>query len=270
MVSERREHGGPPAPVTASWRRIEAWLAEHLPQTGATLRPGVSDGDLAAFEQALGRPLPDDVRESWKIHDGQGWPAAPDEPEPDPDDDEDEDDEDEDDDEDIHDPLMTGVIYGMKLLTIVDMSDSLSDRSALGIWTYLAEAADEGADREDPSATSFPPGAVRLCYGSRGWVPLHWDGNRNHLGIDLDPGPNGVVGQVINFGGDESGKFVLAPSWAQFLEDLADELEAGNFVIDPEHGYGSFLLKCPRIGPLYTQYEAWSRAKLAPEFRRRR
>ena len=240
MVSVRKDHASPPALVDESWRRIEAWLGEHLPGVKATLRPGVSDADLAKFEETLGRPLPDDVRESWKIHDGQkeGRGNPP------------------------------GLIYGKSLLALVSR-DTMAGRSALEEWQNLARRVDLGASAEDPGETSFPPGAIRRCFGCRGWVPLHWDGNRNYLGIDLDPGPNGVVGQVINFGGDEHRKFVLATSWGRFLEDFADELEAGNFVIDKKNKYGSFLLKKPKKQPLYTQYEAWAKAKLAPAFRDR-
>jgi hypothetical protein len=43
---------------------------------------------------------------------------------------------------------------------------------------------------------------------------------------------------VINFGGDEHNKYVLATSWGRFLEDFADELEAGNFAIG-KHKYGT-------------------------------
>ena len=52
-----------------------------------------------------------------------------------------------------------------------------------------------------------------------------------------DPGPSVVVGQVINFGRDQEQKFVLARSWAHFLEDVADELERGKFVIAGDEGY---------------------------------
>ncbi len=71
MVSVRKDHASPPTPIAESWRRIEAWLNEQLTAVKATLRPGVSDADLATSEKVLGRPLPDDVRESWKLHDGQ-------------------------------------------------------------------------------------------------------------------------------------------------------------------------------------------------------
>ena len=42
MVSVRKDHASPPAPVAESWRRIEAWLDEHLPILKLSLRPGIS------------------------------------------------------------------------------------------------------------------------------------------------------------------------------------------------------------------------------------
>lgn len=114
------------------------------------------------------------------------------------------------------------------------------------------------------NCTSSPAGMIRCLHANRGWIPLGQSSDSNHFGIDLDPGPSGVVGQVINFGRDQEDKHVLALSWAQFLEDFADELAAGNFVIDEHHPYGSFLVKRPRTEPLSTQYANWSGAKVRP------
>jgi hypothetical protein len=49
MVSPRRDPGRPPANVAESWRRIEAWLGEHLPAVRASLRDGVTKRDLNKF-----------------------------------------------------------------------------------------------------------------------------------------------------------------------------------------------------------------------------
>jgi cell wall assembly regulator SMI1 len=45
--------------------------------------------------------------------------------------------------------------------------------------------------------------------------------------------------KVVNFGGDEHHKLVLATSWGRLLDDFADELAAGNFVISEGKGYQS-------------------------------
>lgn len=56
--------------VTASWARIDAWLAEHVPASHAILNPPVTDDDLAAAEAVVGVAFPDQIRESLRCHDG--------------------------------------------------------------------------------------------------------------------------------------------------------------------------------------------------------
>lgn len=42
MLSVGKDHTSPSAQVSASWRRIEAWLEGHLPAVKASLRPALS------------------------------------------------------------------------------------------------------------------------------------------------------------------------------------------------------------------------------------
>lgn len=58
--------------------------------------------------------------------------------------------------------------------------------------------------------------------------------HNGYLGVDLDPGPRGLRGQVINFERDDEHKIVLAWSWGWFLRDLVEELERGSFVANAE------------------------------------
>src|SRR5262245_3817646 len=62
------------------WSRIEAWLRSNAPAVFDSLRPGASDEAIAETEQALGVTFPNDVRASYRIHDGadvnafiEGW-----------------------------------------------------------------------------------------------------------------------------------------------------------------------------------------------------
>ena len=265
MVSVRKDHASPPAPVAESWRRIEAWLGEHLPILKLSLRPGISKTDLAKFEKVMGRSLPDDVRESWMIHDGQRpVPYLPDAVEYSVEDDD--------------DLLSKGVVFGSEVLPLLDEKDCLASSPSLGHWKFwseMVEASERGEDdgmldEFSQESTSFPEGAIQRLHACRAWIPLVEMNDSNHIGIDLDPGPCGVVGQVINFGRDQEQKYVLARSWARFLEDVADELEAGNFVITEDKGYKSFRLKEPHRGELWLNLEEWSEAKLAPAFRDRK
>lgn len=53
------------------WTRIDTWLAANAPEMLEALNPGASDNDIADTETFLGVTFPDDVRASYKIHDGQ-------------------------------------------------------------------------------------------------------------------------------------------------------------------------------------------------------
>jgi cell wall assembly regulator SMI1 len=64
-----------PSP-SASWQRIEAWLRNHAPDILADLGPPASPERIRAAEEQLQCTLPEDVRASLGIHDGQQGSAA--------------------------------------------------------------------------------------------------------------------------------------------------------------------------------------------------
>ena len=62
------------------------------------------------------------------------------------------------------------------------------------------------------------------------WVPLTHDGAGNHYCLDLNPGPEGRAGQIIQMWHDDSERPVVAPSYRAWLAAFADALEAGEDV----------------------------------------
>jgi hypothetical protein len=57
--------------MEGAWARIERWLAESAPDVLDSLQPGATDEQISNTEAALGLTLPQDVRASYRIHDGQ-------------------------------------------------------------------------------------------------------------------------------------------------------------------------------------------------------
>ncbi len=211
---ERRQQ----QPVAESWHRIETWLGEHAPAILDTLRPGVSAKSIDKLERTIGQPLPADVRESYLIHDGQDpWIEE--------------------------DDYIPGVFFGLRPLSL------LGDEGIEWCWLNRTASNPEDFDETDSEVRktfqSHPVGAIRHAWMRPGWIPLYWDCGRNFLGVDLDPGPTGTVGQIIPFGRDfgtgTEDKYVLAPSWAHFLEDIADELEAGQGSVAPQDIDGNWF-----------------------------
>lgn len=217
------------APVARSWARIEAWFAEHLPDALATLRPPASEADLAALERQIGRPLPADFRASYLIHDGQSCHSDG--------------------------AYGLGVLFGRPIEPIAE-GEGVT-------WLYEHRVERDWGEKDNWMLDweYYPPDAMRETWSGPGWLPFYWDVGRNFIGLDLDPGPNGVVGQVIPFGTDDRFRPVLALSFAHLLEDVADELEAGSAIVrPPELTDNVFDLR----GGF--RYKEWAEAKLPLAF----
>jgi cell wall assembly regulator SMI1 len=213
--------------VKAAWKRLARWSKAHLPQEGRPGNPPVTVEQIREFEATVGVRLPADVRQSYRLFNGQ-CPGP-------------------------------GIIYGLAVEEL---------RNCLNSWKHWvkgwARNVQDGSDRDfNESCQSFPDGFVRPVYFNSKWIPLTYDGSGNHIAVDLDPGPKGVHGQVIKFGPDDHDHTVLALSWGQFLTDIADELEAGNFRIDmPDPECPDLKPDDPYAAHFHSIGMEWSRAKL--------
>jgi cell wall assembly regulator SMI1 len=58
-----------------TWRRIEAWLAEHVTDGSVTLNPGATEEAIQKAETTMGMRLPEDLRASYLRHNGQPYDA---------------------------------------------------------------------------------------------------------------------------------------------------------------------------------------------------
>jgi hypothetical protein len=164
------------------------------------------------------------------------------------------------------DRRVLGVIFGGALLPLLEERTSLARQSSLREWREWVEVVEDDPSLNaeiGESCTSSPEAAIRHLYASRGWIPLIEVLSCVGLGVDLAPGPDGAAGQVINIGRDARDKFVLAGSWAQFLEDVADELEADNFTLVDDQGDRAFRLARPVPGLIDLNLRAWSESKRA-------
>lgn len=109
-----------------------------------------------------------------------------------------------------------GLIYGWPLLPLHAVYEHWAR------WGRL-DFDDEEQTRDAWVSVDF----IAERYTDIAWVPFSHDGGGNHIGIDLAPPLGGTAGQVINFGRDEDLKLALAPSFAHFLERIADDMESG-------------------------------------------
>lgn len=185
------------------------WLQGVVPSLADALRGPASDVELGQYEEAVGAELPGELRELWRVHDGESGvePSG-------------------------------GAIGGLLLLGV---ERSLKE---WGMWSSLrAETVDADMRALSSCSESVPPGAVQLEYSAAGWLPvLKVSMEANYLGLDLVPGPGGVPGQVINFGRDEDRKVVIAQSLTDLLGFIASEADSGEFVVSSVQPGGQPIL----------------------------
>ncbi|QDV21659.1 SMI1 / KNR4 family protein [Gimesia panareensis] len=184
--------------MTRLCQRWERWLKDNFPSALETLQEGATPQEVDTFSREIGFVIPEDVREWFMWKNGQ-----------------------------VHQPHLN-VLFGFELLTL---SDSLREWR---FWQTVSDMNEEFAE----SCKSYPNDAILPAYTTPGWIPIaKTSGPADYLGIDLNPGPEGTVGQVINFGRNEEKKCVAGVSLADFLEFVLDEYEAGHTVVN-EYGIG--------------------------------
>jgi cell wall assembly regulator SMI1 len=263
--------GHPPAPpLSHTWARIDKWTEENYPELYDQLGEGCTVNDLNELEHYLDCSLPQEVRDSLQIHDGQERGGRP-----------------------------TGIIFSNMLLDCEEIvqewdnwrkvnqeflletnvqKPSLPLRTLGGSSSSSGNgngSAQAGSSKQAPPSptsssgqswkqdlldkqTSVPANAVLKAYAHPAWIPLVRDWGGNNLAVDLAPGPTGHWGQIIMFGRDYDTKYVIARSWAHFLAKVADDLNSGKWWIDEDsHELKLREFKTTRVEPGYFDILRW-------------
>lgn len=249
------EMGPIPSPQI-SWERIESFLDKNYPELEDQILGGATEADVNELEHDIDASLPADVRESMQLHDGQERGGRP-----------------------------TGLFFG---ITILDL-ESISEEWA--VWRNTAVRLNELRRKQQISQTpqqgpssssapvspvqprknapswieyqrSFPRDHIQPVYCHPGWIPLAKDFEGNNIAVDTAPGSRGRYGQVILFGRDFDTKFVISPSWGDFLSQFASDVESGNWFVDDSIEDAVFAYKAPN-GRLVSYFEVLRRRALA-------
>ena len=180
--------------VKASWKRIEMWLADNAVPQAKSLAKGATSGQLEKLQSRLGVKLPQQFITSYSIHDGQKQDCD-------------------------FIPDGYGTFY---LLRARDIPKEWK------MWNQLLDAG----EFEQSEAT--PDEGVAADWWNRRWIPFASNGGGDYLCIDLAPAKGGKVGQVIKMRHDDSDRTLLAPSFAAWLDQLAEAIENGDLDVTSE------------------------------------
>jgi cell wall assembly regulator SMI1 len=166
------------------WQRVEKWLRVNAPQVLGTLQSGASEEEIRRTEKFLSVEFPDDVKDSYRIHNGQSRGNV-------------------------------GFINGIEFLSLARVRDE---------WMNWKDLLDSGIFE---GWESEPENKVKADWWNPKWIPLTSDWGGNHECLDLAPTEEGDVGQIISMWHDDAERQVKAGSFRGWLEQFANDLEAG-------------------------------------------
>lgn len=181
------------------WSRIEAWLKTNAPESIDVLNMGATDKQISELEELLSIQLPEDVKSSYRIHDGQSIDGF-------------------------------GLMDGCEFLSLERIKDE---------WNVWKGLLDSGAfQTEDGQDLGCEPMlGVSNVWWSPKWIPLTYDGGGNHVCLDLNPAEGGDIGQIITMWHDDGERKIIASGFRDWLQKYADELESGSYIFSEDY-YG--------------------------------
>ena len=178
--------------ISDVWQRIDRWLGVNAPEVLNVLQPGATEAEIRETEKFLSVEFPDDVKDSYRIHNGQSNEKV-------------------------------GFIKGLEFLSLKRIRDE---------WTNWKDLLDSGAFEDWESESEKE---IQADWWNRKWIPLTHDWGGNHECLDLTPTEYGKVGQIISMWHDDGARQVIAESFSHWLEQFAEELEAGKYILSEEH-----------------------------------
>ena len=185
------------ASIAVAWTSFVSAMNQKAGRFDCYLNGPALPEEIADIERQMGMELPSELKELYRLNNGQNH--------------------------------QYGVIFGLDFLSVEDMFRRWSE------WKELIESeGDEGLRELGEFCQSHPAGVIRPVYADTGWIPVLYDGAGNAIGFDMNPGPDGTPGQLINFGRDEDGKYVLASSLGEFIDRLTGQVDNLEVEIDEE------------------------------------
>jgi cell wall assembly regulator SMI1 len=180
----------------AFWDRADAVLQRYAPRLFASFNPPATAEQIAEAEQQLGMTLPQEVRDAYFRHNGspRDGPAL-----------------------------------------FINWGNWCSLEEMVGYWKRRVSTLEQDQARSPDIFPEYAPYwdtlKVSPVWWNRFWIPIGRTNTISTFYIDMQPGPLGVVGQVIEDFGmcDAAWK---ASSFNAYLTHLIDHLETRRLVYD--------------------------------------
>ncbi|MBN1919825.1 MAG: SMI1/KNR4 family protein [Anaerolineae bacterium] len=103
---------------------------------------------------------------------------------------------------------------------------------------FMRKMVEEGAFGDN---TNDATPTIKGLWWNPQWIPIVTSGSGHFFCVDLDPGPEGTVGQIIFFLHDDGGRYLVAPGLRAWFARLAEDFERGLYeIVTDEDGYQHF------------------------------
>jgi len=183
--------------IALAWRRIDTWFETFAPADAKAFLPGAVPSEIEAAETRLGLTLPEDVKASYRIHNGASSEG-----------------------------LLMGRERFCTLEQMVGWWEMMRDVSRQDpAWAQRPPIwVRESINPSQP----VQPTSWHLA-----WLPFTSNIARDHWCFDLAPLSGGHIGQILEWDHDMGPFHVLFTSFEELLSTYADQLEAGLYV---QHG----------------------------------
>jgi cell wall assembly regulator SMI1 len=202
--------------VEESWQRICEWYGHHVPADEFRPASRATEEQIVALEEVLGIRLPDDMRQSYRVHNGTD---------------------------------RTYLVQWGDLISLEEIAAQWQTFSEwqrddgwgegeeyttedIG-WGYGASYEARVPDAEQPRVTGEP---IKPIWWNPLRIPVTDISGADPIFVDLDPAEGGVRGQIISYSHEVGPLRVLASSWSEWLEGIADALDAGKLVYEGDGG----------------------------------
>lgn len=180
------------------WDALSQAIKTLAPEITIELNERASPEEFQKLEDIIGINLPEDFKRLYSLHNGQNNSNPP-------------------------------FYYTEELLSIDRMIEEWS------LWKQLLD--DKHFQQDDGTLfTSDPHPNIKNNWWNPKWIPITYDGNGNHLCLDLDPANDGMLGQIIRMWHDDSERSVEAFSLEDLFNQYLIELKSGNLFYSDDYG----------------------------------
>ena len=178
--------------IEGLWQRIETWMHLHAQELWHQLAPGADEEEIKRLEHILDVTLPEEVRASYRWHNG-GYRVQ--------------------------------LVTHMRILPVEDIIKIWQMLRELLDDDDWASQPPHYFTNEIVLRSGWQPGPIQPVWWHQGWIPLGMDNAGNLSCLDLAPAPGGAVGQILDWDHECGPSQVLFSSFHQLLRAFADQLE---------------------------------------------